>query len=117
MSARACGLIAAICLGLGIGCAAQRAAAQTVVFETSNQHRLELPELSVIRGDCDRIRATLEQIDATDYRTGPRPRNQADQPLFEYERALSQQIVECGQQRGGGRPQMFLQGVPFKRLH
>lgn len=92
-------------------------AAQAVSFTTSNNYKLDLPELSEIRGDCVKIRQVLNMIDATGYRKGPTPSDPADWPLFEYEKALSLMIVDCSRQGAEARPSQFLQGVPIRGLH
>ena len=72
-------------------------------FQLSSGRTLELPELSELQGDCARIRQTIDQIDATRYRSGARPKNPADRPLFEYENKLSAMIMYCAQTRSPTR--------------
>ncbi len=78
-------------------------AAMAVQFELSSGRTLELPDLSELKGDCARIRQIIDEIDATRYRSGPRPKDPADRPLFDYENKLSAMIMYCAQTRSPTR--------------
>ena len=77
--------------------------AQAATFNLSDGRSLELPDLSELQGDCARIRETVDRIDETRYRQGPRPVNPADKPLFDYESRLSTMILYCSQTRSPTR--------------
>lgn len=82
------------CAGVALG-----DPARAVIFKMSNGQQVELPDLSDLNDDCRRVRETADRIDATRYRSGPRPKHPEDRPLFEYENALSKMIMRCGQTR------------------
>lgn len=91
---------ALLCLAaVAAAVATSPAPARSLNFQLSTGHNLQLPDLNSFNNDCRHMDAVLAQIDRTGYRTGPRPHNPADMPLFNYEKALARMMYSCPQRR------------------
>lgn len=101
-------LAAAATLWLGAG-PLSPANADERLFVTATGAQVETPPITDL--SCGQMRQVLKMIDATGYRTGrARPFDPADEPLLNYEHALSTAHFEsCAR----GNPIRFREGFSF----